>query len=159
MKTKIKKAPITLSRVFPATHSKAGQPTNFQEKVLNKVYMRPGTHKRHTIRANYDWWKSKEEKINKGEMYLSLRSWSAKPYNSPQVEWLKLPKIGLQKITMTYGSDDAYPQVWIDGKQVPIQEVAKGDGLSVEDFVEWFFGSSKSNVFEGVIIHFTDFRY
>ncbi len=159
MKKEIKKAPITISKVFPATHSKAGQPTNFQENILNEIYMRPGTRKRHTIRKNYGWWKSKEEKINKGEMYLSLKSWIGKPYNSHPEEWLKLPKIALQKITMTYGSDDAYPQVWIDGKQVPLQEVAKGDTLSVEDFVEWFFGSSKSNVYEGVIIHFTDFRY
>lgn len=36
---------------------------------------------------------------------------------------------------------------------------AKNDGLSVEDFVEWFFGNNKENVFEGVVIHFTDFRY
>jgi hypothetical protein len=60
---------------------------------------------------------------------------------------------------MTYGSDDAVPQVWIDNKKVPVEVVAKNDGLSVENFVEWFFGNSKSNVFEGVIVHFSSFRY
>lgn len=68
-------------------------------------------------------------------------------------------KIGLQHITMTYGVDDAVPQIWIDGKQIPIEIVAKNDGLTVEQFVEWFFGESKSNVFEGVVLHFTSFRY
>lgn len=44
---------------------------------------------------------------------------------------------------MTYGVDDAVPQIWIDGKQIPIEIVAKNDGLTVEQFVEWFFGESK----------------
>lgn len=44
----------------------------------------------------------------------------------------------------------------VDGKQIPIEIVAKNDGLTVEQFVEWFFGESKSNVFEGrcVTLHF-----
>lgn len=54
-------------------------------------------------------------------------------------------------------SSDAVPQIWIDDKRVPIEVVAKNDGLSVEDFISWFF--TKDNVFEGVVIHFTDFRY
>lgn len=74
-------------------------------------------------------------------------------------EIAQLPKIGLQHVTMTYSSEDAYPEIWIDNKKVSIHEVAKNDGLSVEDFVEWFFGNNKENVFEGVVIHFTDFRY
>ena len=74
-------------------------------------------------------------------------------------EFAQYDKIGLQHITMTYGVDDAVPQIWIDGKQIPIEIVAKNDGLTVEQFVEWFFGESKSNVFEGVVLHFTSFRY
>lgn len=44
---------------------------------------------------------------------------------------------------MTYSSEDAYPEIWIDNKKVSIHEVAKNDGLSVEDFVEWFSGTTK----------------
>lgn len=83
-----------------------------------------------------------------------MREWTGRPYNSEQREFAQYEKIGLQHITMTYGSDDAVPQVWIDNKKVPVEVVAKNDGLSVENFVEWFFGNSKSNVFEGVIVHF-----
>ena len=72
---------------------------------------------------------------------------------------LNLNRFCLQHVTMTYSSEDAYPEIWIDNKKVSIHEVAKNDGLSVEDFVEWFFGNNKENVFEGVVIHFTDFRY
>jgi hypothetical protein len=88
-----------------------------------------------------------------------LREWTGRPYNSEQRELARCEKIGLQHITMTYGTDDPVPQAWVDGKKVPVEQIAKNDGLSVADFVEWFFGSSKSNVFEGVVIHFTDFRY
>lgn len=93
--------------------------------------------------------------------------WEGKPSDkhflclviSEQKEIAQLPKIGLQHVTMTYSSEDAYPEIWIDNKKVSIHEVAKNDGLSVEDFVEWFFGNNKENVFEGVVIHFTGFRY
>lgn len=60
---------------------------------------------------------------------------------------------------MTYSSTDEVPQCWVDGKHVSAYDLAKNDGLSVEDFTEWFFGCNKGNVFDGVIIHFTDFRY
>jgi hypothetical protein len=152
MKNNIKKAIITLSKVFPATHSRKGYPTGFSGK-LEKGY------KKHTIRANYEWWAKKMEAINDGRMYLSIREWSGKPYCSPQNELRQVYNIGLQKIVMTYDSNDDVPQVWIDGKKIPIQEVCKNDGLDLNDFIEWFFGNSKLNTFDGVCIQFTNFRY
>ncbi|MGG6494660.1 UNVERIFIED_CONTAM: hypothetical protein NY603_17120, partial [Bacteroidetes bacterium 56_B9] len=104
-------------------------------------------------------WDKRYKDIASGKKYLSVREWTGRPYNSEQREFARYEKIGLQHITMTYGSDDTIPKVWVDNKKVSINEVAKNDGLSVEDFVEWFFGNNKENVFEGVVIHFTDFRY
>lgn len=152
MKDNIKKAPITLSKVFPASHSKAGSPTGFRDKVLSGS-------KIHTIRSNYSWWKSKEEKIQKGDMYLSLREWTDKPYNSPQEEWKQVENVGLQRIRIEYCKDTGCIMTVIDGKAIDPIVTAKNDGLDLSDFVEWFFGSKKSKVFEGVVIHFTDFRY
>ena len=126
-----KKVILTLCKSFPVTHSKAGEATGFEKKLKEGA-------KIHTIRYNAkNVWDERYEGITSGKKYLSVREWTGRPYNS----------------------DDAYPQIWIDNKLVPIQEVAKNDGLSVEDFVEWFFGNNKENVFEGVVIHFTDFRY
>lgn len=148
-----KKVILTLCRIFPVTHSKAGEPTGFEGKLK-------GGKKIHTIRYNAkNVWDERCKGISSGKKYLSVREWTGRPYNSEQRELSRFDEIGLQHVTMTYGADDSYPQVWVDGKLVPIQEVAKNDGLSVEDFVEWFFGNSKENVFEGVVIHFTDFRY
>lgn len=129
------------------------KPTEFEGKLKE--------HKKiHTIRYNKNGvWDKRYKDIASGKKYLSVREWTGRPYNSEQREFAQYDKIGLQHITMTYGVDDAVPQIWIDGKQIPIEIVAKNDGLTVEQFVEWFFGESKSNVFEGVVLHFTSFRY
>lgn len=149
-----KKVILTLCKVFPVTHQRAKQPTGFEEK-LNCG------EKIHTIRGNNKGvWDSRYADIASGGKYLSIREWEGRPYNSQQREIARRDQIGLQKITMTYGTDDAVPQAWVDGRKVPVEELAKNDGLSVEDFVNWFFGSvHEGNVFEGVVIHFTDFRY
>jgi hypothetical protein len=148
----MKKATLLVSKRFPAKHTRAGQATNFKEKIERR-------EKIHTIRDNYDWWEQKASLIQKGEMELCIRSWIDQPYNSKQEEWSRLQKIGLQKITMTYDSTDGYPKAFVEDKQIPIQELAMHDGLSVEDFIDWFFGSGKTNVYDGVIIHFTNFTY
>lgn len=148
-----KKVILTLCKSFPVTHSKAGSPTCFEQKLSSG-------DKIHTIRYNAkDVWTGRHQDIAAGRKFLSVREWTGRPYNSVQREFARFDTIGLQKVTMCYSSDDAYPRIWIDNKEVPIQEVAKNDGLSVEDFVDWFFGKNKENVFEGVVIHFTDFRY
>lgn len=148
-----KKVILTLCKVFPVTHSRAGEKTGFEQKLKNGI-------KKHTIRYNAkDVWGKRYNDISKSKKYLSVREWTGRPYNSEQREFARYDKIGLQKITMTYSSTDEVPQCWVDGKQVSAYDLAKNDGLSVEDFTEWFFGCNKGNVFDGVIIHFTDFRY
>ncbi len=150
---KKKKVIITLSRVYPATHKRAGELTGFEGKLKSGK-------KIHTIRLNAKGvWNKRFHDIESGRKYLSVREWTGRPYDSLQREFAQYEKIGLQKIAMSYGSDDVYPRIWIDDKEVTVQQVAANDGLSIEDFVDWFFGKSKSNTFDGVVIHFTDFRY
>ena len=144
---------VSLCRVFPKGHRKAGEATDFEDKVKDG-------RKIHTIRYNgNDVWAKRYKDIMEGRKYLSLRQWTGRPYNSEQREIAKVEKIGLQKVTMTYSSGDSLPKVWIDGKPQDIEAVAKNDGMTVEEFVEWFFGNSKENIFEGVVIQFTDFKY
>lgn len=146
-----KKAVMILSRVFPSTHPRAKESTGFEDKIKdgNKI---------HTIRTDANGaWKERCDEINSGKKYLSVREWSGKPYNSEQRELFRLDKIGYQNIAMTYDSNDSEPCIWINGKKVPVEEVAKNDGLSVDDFISWFF--AKDNTFDGVVIHFTNYRY
>lgn len=153
-----KKIIITLSRVFPTRHRRRGELTEFAGKLSSGA-------KKHTIRGNYDLWKVNAEKMERGEFYLSIRQWSGKPYNSPQVEIAQRHNpIGVQPIELYYHADNDTITANIDGRELVDADcytLAKNDGLSVQDFKEWFFGKDpkEDKVFKGCIIHFTNFRY
>ena len=150
--TNKKKVVLTLCKLFPVTHAQAGKPTDFERKVKS------GT-KIHTIRWGYDLWVKRYSDINAGTKYLSVKEWVGRPYHSEHREYAQIEKIGLQRIKLIKTDADAIPQVFIDGKRLSAHEVALNDGLSVEDFTNWFFGSEKIEVFDGAVIHFTGFRY
>jgi hypothetical protein len=147
-----KKAILLMSSRFPATNPEAGKETSFKEKLEKG-------QKIHTIRKNREWWNEKAEKINSGDMALHLRSWTGLPYNSKQEEWAICDNVGIQSIDIYFNNG------WVatvDGKSIPIEEIAKNDGLGVEQFENWFFDSKSDphfQEFHGVIIHFTKFRY
>lgn len=160
---------LTVSRTFPKTHKRAGELTHFVEKILvgqydknekfylqdtkadfdREVFFECREPKLHTIRANYEFWSKRIAEIQNGNAVLSLRYWSGKPYNSKQVEICKIDHnspVGIQKITIPLMNN-------IDA----IRELSKNDGLSLEDFEEWFKKYDFSKPL--AIIHFTAFRY
>lgn len=153
---KMKTYVLTVSKTFPKTHKRAGEETGFIDKIKGGV-------KLHTIRANYELWKKRAEEINSGNAILSLRYWSGNPYRSKQIEFAQLDEIEVQALIFpekTLLSATAcgpeYPNpTWYFG--VNIGELAKNDGLSVADFVEWFRKYDLSKPM--AIIHFTDFKY
>lgn len=139
---------LPISTAFPKTHERAGEPTEFQEKIIEEI-------KRHTIRANYPYWYKRIQKVIAGEAYISVRKWTGKPYVSPQEELFKFTKedgVGIQKIQITD------KMIWIDGKRtnVSLCTLANNDGLSIQDFKEWF---KKIPEHPMALIHFTGFRY
>ncbi|MGV8135879.1 MAG: hypothetical protein AB2L20_11750 [Mangrovibacterium sp.] len=146
----MKKVVLTLSESFPATHTRAGQPTNFEQLI------REGK-KIHTIRNNVEWWEMKAQKINAGEMIISRRQWTGKPYNSLQREIDTVDHLALQLIRIHLFHGKLYASVY--GKEVDPNQLAANDGLSPEDFKDWFFGKNDIGTYNGVILHFTDFRY
>ena len=143
-----KKVILTLSRLFPVAHPKAGEPTRFKENLIMG-------YKKHTIRQGCtNNWDKRYQDIKDGKKYLSVREWLGRPYNSEQNEIMRFPMIGLQHIKITPGDSNAL----VDGKLVPLEEVAKNDCLSTEDFLNWF-STADGSPFTGVIIHFTKLRY
>ena len=103
-------------------------------------------------------WQRKAQQINAGEMELSIRQWSGKPYNSQQVEVARLSHLEVQRFEAAYGSTDPQPRVWIDGCEVAdVEQVAHNDGLELAEWQEWFF--KHTNHFEGVVLQFTSFKY
>lgn len=150
-----KKIVLTLSRTFPSWHRfLSGELTGFAEAL------RSG-QKIHTIREDAKHlWSKKYEEIVSGRKYLSVREWTGKPYNSEQRELARYDEIGLQRVSMFRSvGDEPMLRVYVDDKEIPVEDVARNDGMDVEDFMEWFFHKGGPASFEGVIIHFTKFRY
>jgi hypothetical protein len=146
---------ITFSRFFPKGHPKEGQPTYFVEKIWagladatdrmqgnvdmdwHEYYN--GVPKWHTIRAGNRW---------KVGDFFSPRFWSGKPYRSKQsliTEPLEIKKIW--KFTKEPHKEHGFA-IHINGSYVAdwkfktanimLKDVAKNDGLSKEDFINWF---------------------
>ncbi len=139
---------LIISQFFPKTHSRSGSETNFEESIESGI-------KKHTIRGNFDFWKKRFEKINSGEAVLSVRCWTGKPYKDPQKELFRFSKkdcIGIQKIQH---KEEGW---FVDDELTDLTtEVVSGnDGLSENDFLEWFKGHPKE---EMVLINFSHFRY
>ena len=172
---------LTVSRNFPKTHKRVGEQTHFVEKLLvgqydkNKNFYLQDTQadfdreiffecrnpKIHTIRSNFDLWLKRISEIQKGSAILSIRYWSGKPYNSKQVEICKLDKnsgLGVQELDFIALNIER-PCIFGFGyaSRNHISELAKNDGLSLEDFKEWFKKYDLSKPM--AIIHFTKFRY
>lgn len=157
--------------MFPATHPKAGQPTNFAHRVIAAIN-KFGDHqlKLHTIRGNYELWSKRFEQIDAGKACLSIRVWSGKPYHSKQVEIARLTElddIGLQRLQFIPDGSLFNVMTSIDFRVYRMPEsleltktIAANDGLSFEDWKEWFFGDGKFDYRKPLaIIHFTKFRY
>ena len=162
---------ITLSQKFPAKHPRKGEPTNFNNQLLNAVWRAHNMSvgfpqfgmKLHTIRANYPLWAKRFAQIEAGKAILSVRYWTGKPYCSKQMEICKLTKadgIGLQKLEVTancFGINN-WQHFNIDGRgYMSINAIPNNDGLSREDWIDWFKGYDLTKPL--AIIHFTNYRY
>jgi len=133
---------LTFSRVFPAYHPKKGQPTNFVEKIYNGLYSKNNLMdyplgldiddtvkgmKHHTIRAGNHW------KV--GDKF-SPRVWSGKPYNSKQI--IIAPDIEIKKVWELIVDEYGIVEMPKAKATTILQDIAKNDGLSIEDFIAWF---------------------
>lgn len=164
---------LTLSRTFPATHPRKGEPTNFDYQLLNAVWRAHNMSiglpqygmKLHTIRSNYELWSKRFKQIDDGKAALSIRYWTGKPYHSKQTEICKLTRedgIGIQKMEFL-AFQEGYRKdagIWIAGNVFPIDEreqIAINDGLTLQDWDDWFKSCDLSKPL--AIIHFTKFRY
>lgn len=175
---------ITLSRNFPKGHRKEEEATFFKEKFMfgqqcqfcppkdrdtnypecDECLRNCVPVKIHTIRANYALWAKRFEQVERGEACISVRQWTDKPYRSPQVEIAQLTRehgIGIQKLDAIKASEAGYIDYKLlspkKHKRVTYEELAPNDGLTLEDFREWFKDCDPAKPM--AIIHFTKFRY
>lgn len=152
-KNEPKKVVVMLSTTFPVGHKREKQPTGFRESLL-------AGKKIHTIRTDEKGlWKKRCNEINAGKKYISIREWTGRPYNSEQRIIKEIHKVSLQKITIILQGEKHDPKCFVDGNQIPIEKIAANDGLSKDDFISFMFYGIKGEIFDGVILQFTDFKY
>jgi hypothetical protein len=162
---------ITFSRVFPAYHPKAGQPTYFVEKLIKGLHRQGhapfdvdcdfcnemyhlSEPKWHTIRAGKRW--------KQGDKF-SPRVWSGTPYKTKQI--IIAPEIEIKKEwRFEINSECGITIISINGKvlsesffypldQERLEPLALNDGLSIQDLKDWF---KYPKPFQGQIICWND---
>lgn len=169
---------LMISTKYLTYHPKAGQDTYFDiklknglsvhneallsyyDKDCNKTKMLITGRKIHTIRANYTLWSERIKQVQAGKAVLSIRIWSGQPYKSKQREIEKITKENHPAVefVMIGKSTAAVSEHFLSQRliDVSLEELANNDGLTIEDFKDWFKNKA---TFIGAIIHFTPFRY
>ena len=72
--------------------------------------------------------------------------------------------VGIQRLNFGWHNAEQIPVIegwYMYGENGSKSELAKNDGLSLEDWQEWFKGHEHDTVHDNplAIIHFTNFRY
>ena len=163
---KIKRYRLGVSRNFPTTHPRKGEPTQFEAKIQFALHNNKFWQKLHTIRANYPLWEKRMKEVKAGRAVIELFYWENKPYRSKQVVFAVLDKdsgCGVQELDMSIFLSHSmgfvnFKELTFSGsKEFDIKTLAKNDGLSLDDFKAWFKKYDLSQPM--AIIHFTSFRY
>ena len=146
---------LMISKVFPATHPKKGQPTNFKQKIEE-------IRKLHTIRGSYKLWEKRIAEVNAGNAFISLRQWEGKPYKSKQFEFMQLHagKVGIQKCEIITKGTMKRIKILIDGEEYPIERISAMDGLNPFDLYYWMNPKCQNlHMKNHCVIHFTGHIY
>ena len=141
-----KQVVLMIAKNFLAYHKRAGQSTEFEAKIKDR-------DKVHTIRPNYEKWKEKIEEVKSGKAELVLKQWEGRPYHSTPNKLFKKKKkddVDVSKLTKT--ADGFFVN---DTIKVEPEILAKNDGLSLQDFEDWFKVFPTEPM---AIIHLNSFR-
>ena len=159
---------IMFSRVFPKSHPRAGQETNFMQKIWKAINV-PIPVSVHADKLNGEvhklmslTWRPKYHTIRKGSRFkpgdkFSPRVWEGKPYGSKQI--IIADDIEVKKIfDFEMDENGVYS---INGKYLLTEEddkkemlLARNDGFNdPADFFSWFMPDySNPKPFKGQII-------
>jgi len=141
-----------------STHPRKGEDTYFVEKVLTSLgidylkneyyYLLLELNQKIPTNVLLDFYNSlvgnqlpKPHTIRGGNHFkandkISLRVWSGKPYNSKQI--IIAPDIEVKKIWELIVDEYGIVEMPKAKATTILQDIAKNDGLSIEDFIAWF---------------------
>ena len=142
-----KQVVLMIAKNFLAYHKRAGQATDFEIKIKEK-------DKNHTIRPNYEKWKEKIEEVKSGKAELVLKQWEGRPnHSTPNKLFIFDEKDDVEVSKLTKTADGFFVN---DAIKVEPEILAKNDGLSLQDFEDWFKVFPTEPM---ALIHFNSFRY
>jgi hypothetical protein len=148
---------LPVSTQFPAGHPRKGKPTYFKDKiemalgrferccVIDEFGSTEIWLKLHTCRANYLLWVKRMEKVNAGLAVIDLFNWKLPggrfTRGNEQIVFATLDKNSGCGVQILYFDSIDKANV-ADGNKTltSYTELAKNDGLSLEDFKFWFKG-------------------
>lgn len=134
----MKKFRMPISKTFPATHPKAGQPTYFFEAICE-------SKKLHTIRSNYHNWANRAKQVNENIATITYYEWDGIPYRSSNTDLFTLKFMHVSKLEFADPGGvtiNNICNVFIDDilYKIPFNKIAENDYLSPSDFYDWFAG-------------------
>lgn len=162
---------ITFSRVYPSYHPKAGQPTNFVEKIYKSLFLMKVVPSELGSSFNFDImndnkYSQKHHTIRAGNRFkvgdkFSPRVWGndvnpksgrSGPYHSKQI--IIAPCIEVKKV-FDFVIDMLSGEYLMNGKTIPIEtlrQIAINDGFENLDEFELWFDLKRGEGFIGQII-------
>ena len=164
---------ITFSPRFPSYHPKRGKETYFVHKFWQAIripykrsqFTNPILLKLYDAYEQTDYLHGKSHTIRKGKRwkkgeYFSPRIWSGIPYRSKQISiWQDVLITNVWNIeianingeTKIFLMPDGLLKRYYKPKELNIDEVAKNDGLTTQDLIDWF-AVEEDRPFKGQII-------
>ena len=139
---------LIIQNTFPDRNSRKGEPTEFRSKIM-------GGQKTYEVKGQWHKWESKINDVVNRKAVLALKEWAGRPYHSDLIlikELTFMDGVGIEKL-------DAGFRGWnVNDKEseLPTDRLARGNGMTSDEFNEWFKEALKTNM---CIIHFSEFRY
>jgi hypothetical protein len=139
---------LSVPDTYPTWHSRYGEDTHFASKI--KGVLLPV--KIHALKSGVTFWESACRKLATGNYSLRIVYLEDRPQGKVYCPITKGKTLHTQRARY----DQSGRQLLVEGKPVPVETVARNEGLTCSDFMEFL---EKYDKMEFVIVHFTDFRY
>lgn len=140
---------LDLERYFPDWHGRVGQATHFGSKIFSV-----SNPKIHALRTDSQRWLGLLD-CDKKRVGTPLRIvyYTLREMQTSLILITQVKKMGLQRVVIPDPADEF---MLVDGNRVAVADFARNEGLSPEDFRDWYRRYAAD---QAIVIHFTDFRY
>ncbi len=137
---------LSVPAFYPIWHRRFGEETGFRESVT-------AGDKVHAIKRNIRFWQEMVDKYRSGKYRIVVCYMGDDPYHREYYPIVYTRHLDIQRACFGDGGSNS---LLVEGKDIPVETVARNEGMDVHDLLEWrkVLGTQ-----EFCIVHFTGFRY